>query len=199
MATSHQEVIEFLNGIGVRHRVSDDGKIRFMYGMKSYKNERGDDGLLFVIYLSENGEYFQVYCPNAWKVAPGHADAVQRACTMIQWRTKLIQFEYDDTDGELRVIVEFPLEDAKLTEKQLHRCISGLLQLVDEYHETIQKAIDTGNVAMPRPQASAPGTADAAIRMAILALEGEGRPPNDPQILALRALLSGGAAGPATL
>jgi hypothetical protein len=55
----------------------------------------------------------------------------------ISWETKMLQWEYDPNDGEIRAIIEFPLEDSSLTEKQFNRCLSGLIQIID-------------NVAMPR-------------------------------------------------
>ena len=63
----------------------------------------------------------------------------------ICWRTKLIKFEYDEQDGEIRALVEFPLEDAALTQKQFLRCLNGLVQIVDEYHPAIQSAIEGGS------------------------------------------------------
>ncbi len=45
---------------------------------------------------------------------------------------KLLRFEYDPTDGEVRAAIELPLEDAPLTERLFDRCLSGLIQLVDQ-------------------------------------------------------------------
>jgi hypothetical protein len=50
----------------------------------------------------------------------------------ISWETKMLQWEYDPSDGEIRAIIEFPLEDSTLTEKQFNRCLHGLVQIVDE-------------------------------------------------------------------
>jgi hypothetical protein len=57
----------------------------------------------------------------------------------ISWETKMLQWEYDPSDGEIRAIIEFPLEDSMLTERQFNRCLSGLIQIVD-------------NIALPRLQ-----------------------------------------------
>lgn len=51
----------------------------------------------------------------------------------------MLQWEYDPSDGEIRAIIEFPLEDAILTERQFNRCLDSLVELVDE-------------IAMPRLQ-----------------------------------------------
>ena len=56
----------------------------------------------------------------------------------------MIQFEYDDSDGEIRAIIEFPLEDAELTRRQLLRAVQALVQIVDKYHPVIYKALREG-------------------------------------------------------
>jgi hypothetical protein len=76
--------------------------------------------------------------------------AVFRALLMISWRTKLIQFEFDEEDGEIRGMIEFPLEDSSLTQKQLIRCLNGMVQIIDEYHSVIDQAIRTGFVNFGR-------------------------------------------------
>lgn len=55
----------------------------------------------------------------------------------ISWEVKMLRFEYDPTDGEIRASIELPIEDSMLTEGLFHRCLSGLIQLVD-------------SIAMPR-------------------------------------------------
>jgi hypothetical protein len=44
----------------------------------------------------------------------------------------MLQWEYDPSDGEIRAIIEFPLEDSTLTERQFNRCLYSLVELVDE-------------------------------------------------------------------
>ena len=44
----------------------------------------------------------------------------------------MLRYEYDPTDGEIRASIELPLEDAILTERQFNRCLSALIQLVDD-------------------------------------------------------------------
>jgi hypothetical protein len=69
----------------------------------------------------------------------------------ISWETKMLQWEYDPSDGEIRAIIEFPLEDSILTEKQFNRCLHGLIQLVDNVAiprlaEVMKTGHDPGNV-----------------------------------------------------
>jgi hypothetical protein len=72
---------------------------------------------------------------------------------MVQWKTKLIQFEFDARDGEVRPVIEFPLEDAPLTSKQLLRCLSGMTELVDKYHLVLMRVLDQGILKFESEQA----------------------------------------------
>ena len=102
-----------------------------------------------MIDLTENGEYFRIFSPRAYQIQGPHIDAFLKATAIIQWKTKLIQFEYDPSDGEVRPIIEWPIEDGTLTATQLRRCVSGLLGLLDDFHPVLQRAIDDGVVEFP--------------------------------------------------
>jgi hypothetical protein len=151
VATTYTEIKGYLDTIGVKYKVSDDGDfIRTGFKTKNYRDKDGDDGLAMVIRLREDGEYFEVFAPGAYQYKDGpHKLAVMQALMMTQWKTKLIQFEYDQNDGEIRPIIEFPLEDAPLGQRQFTRALSGLVQLVDDYHPVIQKAMETGQIEFP--------------------------------------------------
>ena len=108
--------------------------------------QRVDQSLGLVVALLENGEYIKVFAPKAYVVEEHRAPVFALACAMIQWKTKMIQFEYDPSDGEVRPIIEFPLEDAELTQKQLLRCVSGIVQLVEEYDYVLREVQETGQI-----------------------------------------------------
>ena len=62
----------------------------------------------------------------------------------------MVQFEYDSDDGEIRAIIEFPLEDTPLSKAQLVRVMSTLSSVVDLYHEEIVKALTIdGDYGLP--------------------------------------------------
>lgn len=154
MAMTLDELTAMLDDIGIKKRERRDDDVIFGFGTESYRAPNGAEGILLVAQLDENGEYFQVYAPMAFKVKPDHQEAFLKACMMIQWKTKLIQFEFDASDGEIRPVIEFPLEDNKLTRKQLARCIGGLCQIVDRYYTVLNKANDTGEVDFEETEAT---------------------------------------------
>lgn len=70
--------------------------------------------------------------------------ALFQTLLQISWDTKMVQFEYDPDDGEVRAIIEFPIEDSTLTCKQLMRCIYGITGVLEKYHEQITDAMRSG-------------------------------------------------------
>jgi hypothetical protein len=107
---------------------------------------------------------------------------------MIQWQTKMAQFEYDESDGEVRIIIEFPLEDNKLTDRQLRRCIVALVGILDRFYPVLKTAIDTGIVDFgDKPAAEREGQIQA-LRRIIRDLRQAGAPAS--QLTALESTLA---------
>lgn len=147
MATSISELSSFLDAHAVRHEIADPATIVTGFGgLDRYRDAEGEAHVRVVIRLEEDGQYVKVFAPSAYQIPLDDAGPVLQACTMIQWRTKLVQFEYDESDGELRPIVEFPLMDAPMTADQLMRCVTGLVGLLDHYHPVLALARDAGEI-----------------------------------------------------
>ena len=191
MATTRKKITDMMDAKDFRYDLKGEDEIVFGMRMHEYRDAEGDDGLLLVVSLLEDGEYFRLFAPHAYKAQGPHKGAFLEACMQCQWRTKLIQFEYDPSDGEIRPIIEFPLEDAELTPTQLHRCINGMCSIIDAYHPTFRKVLETGLIEMPS-EGGGDGprmpTPMAASRM-IQALLADGRSADDPLIRQLRTLL----------
>ena len=154
MATTYEEIRSFMDMEGLKYRMSDDGTyLRTGFHMYKYRGATGDDGIPLTIRLSEDGEYLEIYAPAAYTYKDGpNVGAVLQTLLMIQWKTKLIQFEYDAGDGEIRPTVKVPLEDAKLTQKLLKRVLMGIPRVIDKYHPAITRAIETGVIEFPQEE-----------------------------------------------
>ena len=65
----------------------------------------------------------------------------------LNYNTKFGTWEYDPSDGDVRLAIEIPLEDAKMTQKQFDR-IAGYM-FVDGAHsaEEIMEVLKTGKVS----------------------------------------------------
>ena len=108
--------------------------------------------LVVVVKLEEEGDFFKVFVP---QVVAGvkdhpHKTAILQTMLIISWETKMLQWEYDPSDGEIRAIIEFPLEDATLSERQFDRCFDGLVEMVSDWalprlKEVMENGYDPGD------------------------------------------------------
>lgn len=157
MAMKIDDIARILDEMAFKYRRHDDTSIAFFMTMDVFVDpDSSQKSLLLVAQLMEDGEYFQMYAPAAFRVRGEHQDAFLRACAMIQWRTKLIQFEWDETDGEVRPVIEFPLEDGRITLQQFRRCVGGMVSLMDQYYPVLKRAAEEGIVAMEPSHPAAP-------------------------------------------
>lgn len=150
MATTVEQVAEFLESEGLHFHV-DGETIRTGFHTDNYRDPDGDEGVRIIILLKENGEFIQIVAPTIYMYPEGpHKAVLFQLLLMISWRTKMLQYEYDEDDGEVRCIIEFPLEDAELTKKQLLRCLHWIARATDENHADIVTAMTKGE--LPKPE-----------------------------------------------
>ena len=69
---------------------------------------------------------------------------------MINYWTKLLKMEFDDRDGEVRAVIELPLEDTQLSLGQLSRCLTTLAYLIDRIDPLLRRTLKEGGVYIPR-------------------------------------------------
>ena len=150
MATTLMKVAEFLDLAGLEY-LKREGKqhLRLRLPTRKYMPPGArNHHINLVIALEEEGCYLKVIAPEVYHF-PATAGSFQKLALMqsllqISLMSKMVQFEYDAEDGEIRAIVEFPLEDAILTSRQLLRCVHGLVKVMDRNHVTIVDAIKHG-------------------------------------------------------
>jgi len=167
MGANLKQIANYLDNLGWDYRL-DDEEDRIITGVEA---EHLED-FLIVVHLDEEGKFFRVFAP---QILAGiqdhpHKGAILQTMLAISWETKMLQWEYDPSDGEIRAIIEFPLEDSILTEKQFHRCLSGLIQIVDgiaipRLKQVMATGLDPGNIELGERlllsiQEEAPGLLD---------------------------------------
>lgn len=111
-----------------------------------YANGADEKRLTLVIDLANDGDVVNVMAPQAFVVDGDHLAAASIAAGIIQWRTRFVQFEFDSEHGEVRPCIELPLEDARLTARQLQRCLGAVLNVVDLYGDVLAHACKTGEI-----------------------------------------------------
>jgi hypothetical protein len=146
MATDFSTIKSYLKeeGFGFIH---SDGSEYIETSVKTdnYRNDDSSRNLSLFIKLEEEGKFIKVLAPYVYrcelKSGSNRKAALFQALLQICWKTKMVQFEYDSDDGEIRAIIEFPLEDTPLSKLQLLRVMKSLASVVDLYHEEIVKAL----------------------------------------------------------
>ena len=185
MAVNVQEIAKYLDQLGWDYRI-DEEEERIVTGVEGDNVE----DFLIVVQLDEDGKFFRVFAPQVLSGVKDnpHKAAILQTMLVISWETKMLQWEYDPSDGEIRAIIEFPIEDSTLTEKQFNRCLSGLVQLVDtvaipRLQEVMETGHDPGNVEVGERlllsiQEQAPGLLDL-LEKAMEARKKRGRFPSE--------------------
>lgn len=155
MSTTLSKLAKLMKKGDLKFEIDDEhDRITLGFNMRNYVNPKGEKSLFLMVYLGEGGEYIVVSAPTCYSYRDGPNKArLFQTCLRICWEVKLVKFQYDPGDGEVRAAIELGLEDAALTQKQLMRCILGLVGFLEENHAHLQNAID-GNQPS-RPQAAA--------------------------------------------
>ncbi len=147
MSTSLDEICSLLDAAKIRYGRRED-RIRTGFETDLYEDREGDNCLHMAIWPEDDGETLRVQAYGTYLLPPAQFPeklaAVQRTINQINWETKLAHLEMDIQDGEIRISVDIPLEDAKLTERQLMRAVKMLPDLADRCHAAMRQALDDG-------------------------------------------------------
>jgi hypothetical protein len=154
MPTTIQQVTGFLDEYELTYDVKEEYEaigIGFSLDESSttYRDQDGDAHLQLVIRVVEDGEFVVVLAPQAWNIdACPHKAAVFETLVALQARFKLLRFDYDPDDGEIRPNVELPVEDSSLSSKQFHRLMHAVIIGVQRLDRVVRHAMETGTVCL---------------------------------------------------
>ena len=148
MAITEKELLNLLDQANLHYELHERTKEPvLLYHAYNYTNTSQQSLLMIVIQLSENGEYIKFFAPSAYYIENDESSyAVLRTFTIIAWRVKMVDFELDGNDGEVRPTVDFPLEDNNISIEQIRRCCQSIAKIIDVMHPFIQHAIIQGTV-----------------------------------------------------
>lgn len=149
MPTNLDELAKHLDDEGLKYQKRPDkGDILTGFRMNAYKDTDGEQVLRLVVRPEENGTYMRVFAPFVYQVKPDapHKDAAFQALVIANYRTRMVQFEYDPNDGEVCCAIEWPVEDGTVTRAQLKRCLHGIAAILDDTDPFIRAAMETGVV-----------------------------------------------------
>lgn len=139
-------------------------------GNDHYRSADGEDLLVFRLMLASQGQYLEITCPFLYDLSEcQHKGAVSRVLLGVSLRTPLVQFSFDESDGEVRASAELVLADGTCTPMQLGHMIEIICEVVSSFHPHIVRAMETGEVSFPNEE--------TLVRPAIADDDGEAQSP----------------------
>ena len=147
MAINLERLEGFFVEAGLKYRLEDAGHLLTGFATECYEHADGRRGVAVAVSVSEDGELLEFTAPRLYDARtcrdPGK---LFQALLDISLRTKLVRFEHDPDDGEIRCTVSYPIEDGSLTRRQFRRMLEAIPRAVDRWHPVIRLAIDEGVV-----------------------------------------------------
>lgn len=136
---------------GVDHQAE---VIQFWFGGNDqYRDPNGKDELYFGLILFNQGEYLEMRCESLYDLSEcQHKGAVARVLLGASMRSRLVQFSFNESDGEIRASAELVLADGVCTPKQLRVMLEIMHGVVDDFHPHIARAMETGEVSFPNEE-----------------------------------------------
>lgn len=129
MATTIQQIAQFLDQRNWKYHL-DEEKNRIVTAVVAENVEN----FLLLFDLTENGEYLQIVAPQLLAGVKNHVykGVLFQTLLALGWETKMVRWEYNLLNGEVRAAVEIPIEDGVLTQQQFDRILYSLIHVVDE-------------------------------------------------------------------
>lgn len=147
MPMNLEQLEAYLVEDGLRYQLADDGYLLTGFATRHYTGPGGRDGVAIAIRLDDDGEHVECTAPNLYNSRDcEHPAALFEAMLAITMRTKLIRFEHDPADGEIRCSVETAVEDGTLTKRQFLRMLHCLSESIDRWDPILRAAMGTGLV-----------------------------------------------------
>jgi len=141
-----EQIEAFFVAQGLKYRLKSD-HILTGFATRRYCDEDGRPGVAIAVRLSEAGEFLELIAPALYNSKRcRHPAALFQVLLDITTRTKLIRFEHDPSDGEIRCTIDCPLEDGTVTPRQFRRMLDCLAESVDRWAPVIRRAMETGSV-----------------------------------------------------
>lgn len=143
------QIKKHLDTLGVKYMNAqgDEPECAMRFATSSYADRDGNHSLLVVCRLGDEGQYLELYTPNALNTSDcRYKSALFSAMLQLSLMTKHVQLEHDPDDGEIRFAIDYPVCDGTVTAKQLDRMLFVLIGVLEQYFPVLRCAMDTGKI-----------------------------------------------------
>lgn len=145
MAVSLDEISKWLDGKNIKYDLNEE-RIRIVVeaseGKQVYFIRAREDGDIFEMQmqlLDDNLDYIDIKDHQ-------HAGLILQHLLYLNYKTKFGTWEFDPSDGDIRLAIEIPLEDAKMTENQFNRVMGYMISDASDHVEEIKEIMETGKI-----------------------------------------------------
>lgn len=149
MGMTFAELVGRIAEIGVDFRASrEHNEIVVAVPTQNYIDPHdGEKSMLLHVMLQEEGRMLRICVPEVYAMnAFANKGAMGEAMLAANWRVRVASYVLDETDGEVRVVCDVPLEDGVVTSAQMSRMLTLVAWTVDQFDPVIRKAGTEGTV-----------------------------------------------------
>ena len=149
MSMTFAELVGRIAEIGVDFRASrDHNEIVVAVPTQNYVDPHdGERSMLLHVMLQEEGRMLRICVPEVYAVnAFANRGAMCEAMLAANWRVRVTSYVLDESDGEVRVVCDLPLEDGAVNSAQISRMLTLVAWTVDQFDPVIRKAGADGTV-----------------------------------------------------
>lgn len=126
--------VKLLTQDGIRHHLDvEEAAIRLVFVTRHYENPRGEKLAIVRRFEPHDGARLRASIARAFATAADAAATCLALCRLAA-DTPLVGIEYDTHGEGLRLVAETPIEDGRLTKRQLLATIDGVVAAAEAWH-----------------------------------------------------------------
>lgn len=142
MPVSLAACARLLSAAGVRHHLDvEDAAIRVVFVTRSYTNPRGENLAIVRLEAPDGGRRVRASIARAFPCGRNPAATCAAVCGLAA-DTPLVGVEYDPAAKDLRIVVEFPVEDGHVTQAQLLAPLDALVEAAEAWHVALRRVAE---------------------------------------------------------
>jgi len=99
------------------------------------------------VMIQEDGRMLRICVPEVYTIsAVENRGAMAEAMLAANWRVRVASYVLDESDGEIRVVCDVPVEDGTITGAQLSRMLTLVAWTVDQFDPVLRRAGTEGKI-----------------------------------------------------